>query len=165
MKLVWGPAADGQSGNAVLTRLPIRASGHGRLPLGAGPRVDGYVWARLDVGDHQTTDVWSIRLESGTHRVVTRLGEVTRLIQAWSGAPHTIMVGDVNAAPGSPEITRLTGQTGLSAPPDGAPVTTATGRRVDTMVGTDDLGLSGYGVVGPVDTAHYPVVASVRVMG
>lgn len=165
MKLIWGPAADGQSGNAVLTRLPVRAAGHGRLPLGAGPRVDGYAWARLDVGGGQTTDVWSIRLESGADRVVTRLGELSRLLQAWGGSPHTIMVGDVNAGPGSPEFIRLTGQTGLSAPPDNAPVTTASGRHVDMMVGTDDLGLTGYGVVGSVHTAHFPVVASVRVIG
>ncbi len=153
MRLVWGPAADHQYGGAVLSRLPVRATGYGRLPVGAGPQARGYVWARVDTGG-RTTDVWSVQLQHGTNRTQTRLSEIGKLLQAWSGAPHTIIAGDLGAAPSGPESGRFTGQGGLRS---------VTGPSAgDQVFGTDDLGFDD--TVAP-GTVRLPVAATVRVIG
>jgi endonuclease/exonuclease/phosphatase family metal-dependent hydrolase len=112
MRLVWGPAADHQFGNAVLSRLPVKATGTGRLPVGAGPQARGYVWARVDTGEG-TADVWSVDLQHGADRTRTRLTEIAKLLQVWSGAPHTVIAGDFDAKEGGPELAGLTGRGGL----------------------------------------------------
>ncbi|WP_329258584.1 endonuclease/exonuclease/phosphatase [Actinoallomurus sp. NBC_01490] len=152
MRLVWGPAADQQFGNAVLSRLPVRASGTGRLPVGAGPQARGYVWARIDAGGGRTADVWSVDVQHGADRTRTRLAEIGSLLQAWSGAPHTVIAGNLDAASGRPEANRITGQGDLRA---------AGGDAVVSVFGTGDLGF-GDTVTGP----HRSVLAAtVRVVG
>jgi endonuclease/exonuclease/phosphatase family metal-dependent hydrolase len=166
MRLVWGPAADHQYGNAVLTRLPVKATGTGRLPVGAGPQAPGYVWARIDAGGGRTADVWSVRLQHGADRTESRLAEIVKLVQVWSGAPHTIIAGDLGAGPGSPELGRLMGQSGLRSPIDSSPATTTGGGSVDWILGTDDLGFDDSAVDSSQRASdHYPVAATVRVVG
>ncbi|GAA4624879.1 hypothetical protein GCM10023196_026830 [Actinoallomurus vinaceus] len=166
MRLVWGPAADHQYGNAVLTRLRVKATGTGRLPVGAGPQAPGYVWARIDAGGGRTADVWSVELQQGADRTESRLAEIVKLLQLWSGAPRTVIAGDMGAGPGSPELNRLSAQSGLRSPIDSPPPTTTGGGRVDWIFGSDDLGFDN----GAVDSSrrasdHYPVAATVRVVG
>lgn len=137
MRLVWGPAADHQFGNAILSRLPVKATGTERLPLGAGPQGRSYVWARVDVGGGRSADVWSVQLQDHADRAQTRQSEVSSLLRAWSGAPHTVIAGDLNARPGAAELARLSTADDLRdvfGQPDGT--------RTDRMFGTDDLGFT-----------------------
>jgi endonuclease/exonuclease/phosphatase family metal-dependent hydrolase len=152
MRLVWGPAADQQFGNAVLSRLPVKASGTGRLPVGAGPQARGYVWARIDAGGGRTADVWSVDVQHGADRTRTRLTEIGTLLRAWSGAPHTVIAGNLDAASGRPEATRITGQGDLRP---------AGGDAVVSIFGTGDLGF-GDTAVGP---HRRLLAATVRVVG
>lgn len=140
MRLVWGPAADHQFGNAVLSRLPVRASGSGRLPVGAGPQARGYVWARIDTGDGRTADVWSVDVQHGADRTQTRLSEIGKLLQVWSGAPRTVIAGNLDAAENGPEAARLTAEGGLREAAVAAPADTARGGPVVSMFASDDLG-------------------------
>jgi endonuclease/exonuclease/phosphatase family metal-dependent hydrolase len=152
MRLVWGPAADQQFGNAVLSRLPVRATGTGRLPVGAGPQARGYVWARVDTGGGRTADVWSVDVQHGADRTRTRLAEIAKLLQAWSGAPRTVIAGNLDAAGEGPEADRLTGQGDLH--PAG---------------GDADVSLFGTADVSFEDTAagsrRSALAATVRVLG
>ncbi|MEV5754734.1 endonuclease/exonuclease/phosphatase family protein [Actinoallomurus sp. NPDC052308] len=166
MRLVWGPAADHQDGNAVLTRLRVRATGTGRLPVGAGPQAPGYVWARVDVGGGSTADVWSVQLQQGADRTQSRLTEIAKLLQVWSGAPRTVIAGDMGAGPGTPELSRLMSQSGLRSPIDSPPPTTTGGARADWILGSDDLGFDSSAVDSSRKASdHYPVAATVRVVG
>jgi endonuclease/exonuclease/phosphatase family metal-dependent hydrolase len=150
MRLVWGPAADGQFGNAVLTRLPVLASAYGRLPVGGGPQARGYVWARVGVGG-RGADVWSVDVQHGTDRVQTRLAEIGDLLRAWSGAPHTVIAGNLYANGGGPELARLTTPGGLRE--------TAGDAAVVSVFGSDDLGFD--------DTAstRLAIATTVRIVG
>ncbi|MCW2943471.1 MAG: Endonuclease/exonuclease/phosphatase, partial [Actinoallomurus sp.] len=165
MRLVWGPAADHQFGGAVLSRLPVRATGYGRLPVGAGPQARGYVWARIDPGGGYTADVWSVQLQQGADRTETRLAEIGKLLQVWSGAPRTVIAGDLDARAGGPERSRLSGQgvlrdvTGTSSP------AASGGDRADSIFSTDDLGFDDTTVAGPAGSGHLAVAATVRVIG
>jgi len=164
MKLLWGPAADGQFGNAILTSLPVRSSGTGRMAKTDWSQIRGYVWARLAVGG-TTMDVWSTHLEGGADQDAERVREVATLLRAWGGAPRTIIGGDFNGGPGSAAVGRMLDGTELrSAAFGGDPSpTTAAGERVDWIFGTDDLMFSDYQVVRSRASDHYPVVVTVRI--
>ncbi|WP_067475995.1 endonuclease/exonuclease/phosphatase family protein [Actinomadura hibisca] len=166
MKLLWGPAADGQFGNAILTSLPVRGSGTGRMPRGDWSQIRGYVWARLGVG-RTTMDVWSTHLEGGAGKSDERVREAAALVGAWANAGRTIIAGDFNAEPGSPEISRITDGTRLrSAGLGGDPVpTTPGGERIDWIFGTDDLLFTDYEVAKSDASDHYPVAVTVRIAG
>ncbi|TDC39959.1 endonuclease/exonuclease/phosphatase [Actinomadura sp. KC345] len=164
MKLVWGPAADGQFGNAILTSLPVRSSGTGRWPRGDWSQIRGYVWARLGVGD-TTMDVWSTHLEGGEGRADERARSIAALLRAWGGAPRTLIGGDFNAGPDSPELAAMTDGTDLRSTVignDSSP-TRADGEHVDWIFGSDGILVTEYEV--PVSDAsdHYPVAVTVRI--
>ena len=155
MRLVWGPAADHQFGNAVLSRLPVKATGTGRLPVGAGPQARSYVWARVDTGGGRTADVWSVDVQRGADRTQTRLAEIGKLLQVWSDAPHTVIAGDLNAAEGGPEANRLTGQSSLRETSGDV-----SGNPAVSVFGTDDLGFDD-----TVAARRSALAATVRVIG
>ncbi|MFP3964739.1 endonuclease/exonuclease/phosphatase family protein, partial [Actinomadura fulvescens] len=167
MKLLWGPAADGQFGNAILTSLPVKKSGTSRMPRGDWSQIRGFVWARLAVGT-TSLDVWSTHLEGGADQGDERLREVAALLRSWGGAPRTIIGGDMNAQPGSPEISRLLEGNGGSselrsaATGDNTP-TTPDGDRIDWIIGTDDLMFDDYTVGRSTASDHYPVGVTVRI--
>ncbi|WP_067462694.1 endonuclease/exonuclease/phosphatase family protein [Actinomadura macra] len=163
MKLIWGPAADGQFGNAILTSLPVRSSGTGRMAKGDWSQIRGYVWARLAVGE-TTMDVWSTHLEGGDDQAEERAREVAALVRAWGGAPRTVIGGDFNAEPGSPELGDLM-DTDLRSAALGAetPPTTSDGRRVDQVLGSDGLMFTDYDVPRSEASDHYPVAVTVRI--
>jgi endonuclease/exonuclease/phosphatase family metal-dependent hydrolase len=165
MHLVWGPAADAQFGNAILTSRPVRSSGTARLPHADGAQLRGYVWARLDVAGRIVT-VWSTRLRDGAAQSRVRAAEIGRLVRDWGDAPRTIIGGDLSAGPGSPELAQLLVGTELrSALGDATEPTARDGSRTDWVVGTDDLLFSDVAVrpSGPSD--HYPVAVTVKIGG
>ncbi|MBX6767980.1 MAG: endonuclease/exonuclease/phosphatase family protein, partial [Actinomadura rubrobrunea] len=164
MTLVWGPAADGQFGNAILTSLPVRSSGTGRMAKGDWSQIRGYVWARLGVGD-TTVDVWSTHLEGGADEDAERVREAATLLRAWGGAPRTIIGGDFNSGPGSPAIRRMLDGTELRSAAFGGDLspTTAGGERFDWVFGTDDLTFTDYEVIRSRASDHYPIAVTVRI--
>lgn len=162
MRLIWGPAASGQYGNAILTSRAVVASGAARLADGTGARR-GYVWARLRVGGG-AIDVWSTHLQDGAGDSAIRIAQAAELVKAWSGAPHTIIGGDLSAEPGSPELARLLDGTGLRSADDDDP-TTPGGTHPDWVAGTDDLMFGDAAVPHSGPSGHYPVVVTVRPAG
>ncbi|WP_344434973.1 endonuclease/exonuclease/phosphatase family protein, partial [Actinomadura luteofluorescens] len=164
MKLIWGPAADGQFGNAILTSLPVRSSGTGRMPKGDWSQIRGYVWARLAVG-RTTVDVWSTHLEGGDDRGRERAREIAALLRAWGGAPRTIIGGDFNAGPGSPELTAMTDGTDLRNTAIGGEQypTRSDGTSTDWVFGSDGVLVTDYDVPESDASDHYPVAVTVRI--
>ncbi|MEO7613495.1 MAG: endonuclease/exonuclease/phosphatase [Streptosporangiaceae bacterium] len=131
MRLVWGPGTDSQYGNAILTRLGVETSGRGRMF--SGEEVRGYVWARIPLPGG-SVDVWTTRLAAGADQTESRAGEVTEIVKAWSGAPRTVLAGDLSALQRSPELAGLTEGTGLRRAPGSLEQD-----RADGVFGTDDL--------------------------
>ncbi|HEY7484795.1 MAG TPA: endonuclease/exonuclease/phosphatase [Streptosporangiaceae bacterium] len=155
MHLVWGPGADNQSGNAVLTRLPIRSSGAGRLAQAGGVQVPGYVWARLEVGGGRTVDVWSTRLDDAAGHDRAHEIQAAQLMRAWGGGPQTVIAAGLGAQ--SAALSRLTDGTGLRHASDSGE------SSGDWLLGTDDVFISEAAARTPAAPGHQPVVATVRV--
>ncbi|MGK5552894.1 endonuclease/exonuclease/phosphatase family protein [Actinomadura kijaniata] len=162
MKLLWGPAADGQFGNAILTTLPVRKSGTGRMPRGDWSQIRGYVWARLGVGD-TTLDVWSTHLEGGADDGPERVREVAALLRAWGGAPRTVIGGDFNAGPGSPEIGRMGAELHNAAIGGDFGPTTPGGERIDWIFGTDDVRFSDFRIGDSRASDHFPIAVTATI--
>lgn len=105
---VFGPgrhARPGASGNAVLSRHPIRSSGNTRLPSRPGLYGRGLVRATIDV-DGRAVDVFSTHLEHASSRV--RLAQVAAVLARVQRSSRPVVVGaDINAVPGTPAVRRL----------------------------------------------------------
>jgi endonuclease/exonuclease/phosphatase family metal-dependent hydrolase len=108
MTLVFAPAADEVWGNAILTRLDVREVDVERLPRGIDAMARSRLTVVLTLADGRELAV------IGTHLShVDRRGD-TRLPQAQAVAADaarmrerglaTVVAGDLNAAPGSPEL-------------------------------------------------------------
>jgi endonuclease/exonuclease/phosphatase family metal-dependent hydrolase len=164
MKLIWGPAADGQFGNAILTSLPVRSSGTGRMRKGGWSQIRGYVWARVGVGE-TTMDVWSTHLEGGDDQAGERAREIATLLRAWGGAPRTLIGGDFNAGAGSPELAAMTDGTDLRNTAIGGEAypTRSDGASTDWIFGSDGVLVTDYGVPESDASDHYPVAVTVRI--
>jgi hypothetical protein len=158
MHLIWGPGADSQTGNAVLSRLPIRSSGIGRLPQAGGVRVPGYVWARVEVGGGRSVDVWSTRLAEESIR--TREIQAARLLTVWGGAPRTLIAGSVGSESGD-VLAQLSDGTGLRH------ASSAADTSDGWILGTDDLFLTDSGIGANAGASgapgRQPLAATVRV--
>ena len=106
MPYIEGPSEGLIWGNAVLSRYPIISSETIALPPDSLLLRRAYTAAEIDIGGetmlfidthlHQLEDDSQIRQE-----------QIPSLIEAWNDAPRTVMVGDLNATPDSPEMQML----------------------------------------------------------
>lgn len=108
MRLVFAPAADEVWGNAVLTRLDVREVTVERLPRGRDPMHRSQVAVVLGLADGRELAVVATHLSHVDLRGDTRLPQ-TQAVAATAarmtsrGLP-TVVAGDLNAEPGSPEL-------------------------------------------------------------
>ena len=101
---VMGAATDSLFGNAILSRYPILASGQGRLPQMDTLIRRGYVWALIDLGTGDKLLVMNTHLETQKERTDVRMAQVETILTEWNGQPQTVLLGDMNAVSGSPEM-------------------------------------------------------------
>jgi endonuclease/exonuclease/phosphatase family metal-dependent hydrolase len=99
---VMGPTIDPLFGNGLLSRYALSAGGHAGLPGLDALVVRGYVWARLDWAASAPLFIVGTHLDSDRSDV--RLVQLAALLDEWAGRPQTVLLGDMNARPGSPEI-------------------------------------------------------------
>ena len=99
---IFGPATDPLGGNAIVGRYSLPVGGYGDLPHLDALVGRGYVWAQIDLDGGEPLTIVNTHLDSDRSDV--RLAQVTALLEAWAGRPRTVLVGDMNALPGSEEI-------------------------------------------------------------
>lgn len=169
MRYVYAPAADGQFGNVVLSRLPIVASERVYLPTGAGPMRRSYARAEVDVGNGQSVDVISVHLQHREQNTRTRLTQIAVLIDTWQRARPTVLAGDLNAEPGSQEVAEfenlglvsaqdVTGHEELATSPSRGPRV-----RIDWIFGTHDVGFAEFSIPRTTASDHLPMAVDVTI--
>jgi endonuclease/exonuclease/phosphatase family metal-dependent hydrolase len=172
---VYAGASDSQFGNAILSRRPILAHGAGHLPgdrTGARRR-SGYLWADVDLGAGQRVRVIVTRLSSaGADRggSAIRSAQVAELLGAWAGHPATVLVGDLNATPDSPEIglLRRVGlqdgwlAAGASAPDELTHPAKRPAERIDYLWPTADLRATEFRATSSTASDHRGVSVTVQ---
>ncbi|WP_059006956.1 endonuclease/exonuclease/phosphatase family protein [Streptomyces specialis] len=159
VETVWARAADRQTGNLVLTSLPVRESASGGLPGGRS-------WARVEVGlvDGEQARVVTTHLDGGSDPD-TRLEQLGPLLRATGDDPHTVLAGDLNALPGSPEIDRLRDAGFRSAQDEnGDPdrdTAVSPARRVDWILGAAGVSFADFRLTDTRTSDHLPLTTTV----
>ena len=169
MPYLYVPAADERFGNAVLSRLPIRATTSGELPFGEGPQQRSYLAVLLDVGGGQEL------LAIGTHlqdTPETRERQIASLLDVWGGATPAIIAGDMNLQPDEQDVQLFLGAGLVSVqdeigdpcePTAFAPEPDEPCDRPDWIFATPDLGLSAFVIVESPASDHLPLAVTLTV--
>ncbi|HEY8452425.1 MAG TPA: endonuclease/exonuclease/phosphatase family protein [Natronosporangium sp.] len=168
----WSPAADGQFGNAVLTRLPVRDVVAERLPFVQGPMERSYLAVTLRLDGGREVRLINAHLQHRKENTPTRLVQTRALLDAWGGLSATVVAGDFNFWPSWPEAglweeagfvsaQDVTGHGGEFTVPSDAP-----DNRVDWIFGTPDVSFSDFEILTDVTVSdHFPLVVTVSVDG
>jgi endonuclease/exonuclease/phosphatase family metal-dependent hydrolase len=167
MYAVFKGTADPLWGNAILSRYPFIESGHGDLPQLSSLIPRGCLWVKLDVGSSQPLFVIATHLHHFYPGEEVRMAQIETILEEWNGAPYTIFLGDLNAAPDTHEI-----QTIKSAGFIDAWAASGVGQgftlsslapdvRVDWIWHTPDLITTEIKVIQSVASDHLPVIAEI----
>ena len=169
MPYAWGPAADSVWGNAVLSRYPIvRAETH-PMPNNDRLRLDrAFTVAVVDVGGGDRLTVIATHLHHPRDGGAERVPQVQALLDYWGAAGKTVLLGDLNALPGDPEIEMLW-QAGLvdafeaagAEPPGYTSPSEGPQRRIDYIWVSDDLSAGAFVTRESQASDHFAVAATI----
>lgn len=161
---VFGPTEGSLWGNAVLSRYPILNSELVSLPPDSLRIRRGYILAEIDAGSgpFQIIDTHLHNPEAGSD---IRQEQVLVLVEAWDSAPRTIITGDYNARPDSPEIQALVDAGlidvgGAIGPSPGYTFNSAEPyERIDYIWSSPDLSPNSYQVSQTTASDHLPLLS------
>ena len=168
MPYVHGPAADAVYGNAVLSRYPIARVEAAPMPNNDDLLVGrSYLWVEIDTGDGPLRVI-----ASHFHHVAGepehRLPQTAELLRRWDGADRTVLLGDLNAQPGWPELAALEASGMVDAfeasGAMGQPFTARSDNlyeRIDYIWASPDLRASDYSARTTQASDHLPVAATI----
>ncbi len=100
MASVFAPAADGQFGNAILSRFPMSGVSSESLPKD-GTQDRSYLWVRVDTPSGPLDIV-------GTHTQTRSVEQLTALLEAIGDTTPLVLAGDMNVHPNDPEVMLFT---------------------------------------------------------
>ncbi len=100
MESIFVPAADGQFGNAILSRLPMTEIAAETLPRD-GSMDRSYIWVEIETGSGTLNVV-------GTHIHSRSTPQITALLDAVGSATPLVIAGDMNVHPDDPEVSLFT---------------------------------------------------------
>ncbi|MCP4427011.1 MAG: hypothetical protein GY803_21175 [Chloroflexi bacterium] len=167
MPYLYGSTSDPLWGNAVLSRYPIIESELVALPPDDLPLKRGFIWAKVDVGDGERLNIIATHYHHPDDGGAVRVAQSETILDYWKGDGRTVIMGDLNAEPGAPEI-ELLRQAGFADALDLAAVqpgytypATAPAKRIDYIWLSPDLAVSQ--VVIPPDPVsdHLGIAAAI----
>jgi endonuclease/exonuclease/phosphatase family metal-dependent hydrolase len=152
-------------GNAILSRYPILESGWGNLPKEGSLIKRGYLWARIDLGEPEPLLVIVTHLHQIEADTLVRQAQVPVILEFMKDTGYSVLLGDLNAEPGSAEINLITGaglvdswaEAGLGdgfTYSSGDPI-----NRIDWIWHTADLEVEKVEVIQTQASDHMPVIA------
>jgi endonuclease/exonuclease/phosphatase family metal-dependent hydrolase len=165
-------ASDAIWGNAVLSRYPIVAGQVLRLPREGVPLRRNALLVELDLGAGRRLRVAVTHLHhvDGPDGARVRLAQLPPLLDAVAGRPATVLMGDLNARPGSAEIALVerAGLTDAFTSGGGGPADELTwpsdrpNRRIDYIWLSGDLAAAGFVATTSTASDHRGVAVTVR---
>ena len=168
MDYVWGPATDAVWGNAVLSRFPIAEYQNHEMPNNDTIRLDrAFLTAKIDLGGGEVLDVVATHFHSGDGDSALRVPQARAVLEAVDSSRTTVLLGDLNAPPGDPEIL-LIASAGLR---DAFVASGATGdgftsradsprRRIDYVWASPDLKASDFSTHASLASDHFAVAVT-----
>jgi len=109
MRFAFVGAADNQFGNAILWKgsVPMSSVERTELDFGQGPQHRSAISSTFSVSGQWLTVV-STHLQHRAENTPTRLSQIADMFAGLPLRSHTVIAGDFNAEPGSPEVVELT---------------------------------------------------------
>jgi endonuclease/exonuclease/phosphatase family metal-dependent hydrolase len=165
MPVVSGPTEGQLWGNAILSRLPIVDSESVPLPSESLLLRRGYTVAEIDMG-RETVRLINTHLHHIGEDSEMRQQQVPGLIKAWNGEQRTVIMGDLNAEPESPEMQMLydAGLVDISAVIGPTPRYTFDStdpyQQIDYIWTSGDLGATDFVIPQSTASDHLGVVAT-----
>ncbi|UYN89443.1 MAG: endonuclease/exonuclease/phosphatase family protein [Anaerolineales bacterium] len=166
MQYIWGPTADHQWGNAILTRLPITSYTNNPLPPEDVLLLRGYLYAEVEVNG-QTLTVIDTHFSEKAGQDDIRAQQASVLVDVAAGRPATMVMGDLNSLPdslaldvmlggGFIDISRESGLTNTFTYPS-----FAADHQIDYIFISPDLSFSNFAI--PLTTAsdHLPLSVTI----
>ena len=166
MASISGPTADPQWGNAILTRFPVAEFRSGSLPPDSLLLRRGYILAEIRTGAGNLRLI-ATHLHHIEDEGPIREQQVPVLINAWGGAPRTVLMGDFNATPADPEIQALyqAGLLDVSAEigplPSYTYYSTHPEKQLDYIWASPDLRFSDFEIPQTTASDHLPLVTTI----
>jgi endonuclease/exonuclease/phosphatase family metal-dependent hydrolase len=166
MPYVYGPTADPFTGNAILSRYPIVAYVKQTMPPPDLVIPHGFIVALINLNDTQQVKVIDTQFANGDNSTDIRQSEAQTIIDFWGGLEGTIIMGDLNAQPKSPEINKFyTARLNDAALRWGQASTYPSylpKQRIDYIWTSPDAFASDVAVMSSTASDHLPVVAVIR---
>jgi endonuclease/exonuclease/phosphatase family metal-dependent hydrolase len=166
MPYIFGPTEGLLWGNAILSRYPIASVDTGSLPPESQRLRRGYIKAEIETGQRTIylIDTHLHHLEPDSEM---RQEQVPLLVEAWGGGPRTILVGDMNATPDSPEMQILAGAGlvdvgGVLGPDPGYTFySPAPDSRIDYIWTSPDIVPTSFDIPQTTASDHLPLVTTI----
>ncbi|GIG22259.1 hypothetical protein Cch01nite_29830 [Cellulomonas chitinilytica] len=169
MTIRFAPAADHQFGNAVLARSGLTDVAVHPLPYGAGPQDRSALSTTITTASGAPVRVTSVHLQHRAENTPTRLDQLDALLAAEPVTGPAVLAGDLNATPGSPELTLLEDAGWVSAvdvvgdPHALTEPSTDPTERIDWVLGQGVTFLAATVPTDPRESDHLPLVVSLSV--
>ncbi|MGY4645520.1 endonuclease/exonuclease/phosphatase family protein [Cellulomonas sp. URHB0016] len=169
MTIRFAPAADHQFGNAVLARSGLTDVVVHPLPYGAGPQDRSALSTTITTATGHPVRVTSVHLQHRAENTATRLEQLETLLAAEPVTGPSVLAGDLNAVPGSPETTLLEDAGWVSAidsvgDPDAlTQPSTGPTERIDWVFGQGVSFASAAVLTDPRESDHLPLVVVLSV--
>jgi endonuclease/exonuclease/phosphatase family metal-dependent hydrolase len=164
-------ASNAISGNAVLSRHPILSSEVTRLPREGVQLRRNALEVELDLGEGRRLRVVVTHLHhvEGPDGTRVRLAQLPRVLERVAGREAIVLLGDLNAEPGSAEIARLraAGLTDAFVAAGGRPADERTwpsdrpDRRIDYIWLSADLAASDFAATTSTASDHRGIAVTV----
>lgn len=104
MPYVWGATEAGNWGNAVFSRYPIISSEDHALPPDDLLLHRGFIFVEVDINETNPLRLINTHYHHLDDGSAIRVEQTEALLGFWNGRAHTLIMGDLNARPDSPEM-------------------------------------------------------------
>jgi len=104
MPYVWSSTEGEAWGNAVLSRYPIVDSIRQELPPGDLLLHRGILLAEIETGAQNRLNIINTHFHHVPEDSDIRVQQSEAILEFWNGRDHTLLMGDLNASPDSPEM-------------------------------------------------------------
>jgi endonuclease/exonuclease/phosphatase family metal-dependent hydrolase len=158
-------------GNAILSRYPILESGWGDLPRAGKLIGRGYLWAKIDVGGSEPLLVIVTHLHHLVPDTQARQEQVPVLLEFWNDSNFSVILGDLNAEPGSAEMEMFADAGMLDVwsvrgeGPGSTFSSTDPVKRIDWIWQTPDLNALNVEVIQTQASDHMPILVYFEIAG
>ena len=166
MVYYFGPTDGSLWGNAILSRYPLISQANIQLPSEALQLQRGFVTVVIEVNG-QPIQIIDTELNEQNEGSAIRIEQLAKLVQNYHNTPRTIIMGDFNAEPGSPEVSLIRNAgfidvvTTIEPPPALTYPSRSPVRRFDYIWVSPDIIFTGVGLLPGTASNHFGIVATV----